>query len=191
MLVLNTPTNLFRRSKLTPNMVAILAAVNANKPQARCWQQWVCLLQEHSGRRRRRRRKRRRIAKERQPGSGTARTRSGRSALANASASRWRLAEQWWRRVCAQDHLCRMNSAQISGQEENVVLRAAVEATDTSTQQTKNFPTCLSQAQQIAATRAGCHWCTPFVLLPCTPVCFGGCSNELAMAQARAVIAGD
>ena len=183
MLVLNTPTNLFRRSKLTPNMAAILATVNANEPQARCWQQWVCLLPEHSGRRRRR------IAKERQPGSGTARTRSGRSALANGSASRWRLAEQWWRRVCAQDHLCRMNSAQISDQEENVVLCAAVEATDTSTQQTLNFPTCPSQAQQIAATRAGCHGCTPFVLFPCTPVCFGGCSSELAMAHARAVIA--
>ena len=90
---------------------------------------------------------------------------------------------------CARKITC-MNSAQI-GQEENVVLRAAVEATDTSTQQTKNFPTCLSQAQQIAATRAGCHGCTPFVLFPCTPVCFGGCSNELAMAQARAVIAWD
>ena len=64
------------------------------------------------------------------------------------SASRWRLAEQR-RRVCAQDHLCRMNSAQISGQEENDLLRAAVEATSTSTQETLNFLTCLSRAQQV------------------------------------------
>ena len=180
MLVLNTSANLFRRSKLTPNMAAILATVNANEPQARCWQQWVCLLPEHSGRRRRR-----------MPRRGSQEAALQEQEAEEAPSQTRARADGSWPSSGGGDHLCRMNSAQISGQEENVVLCAAVEATDTSTQQTLNFPTCPSQAQQIAATRAGCHGCTPFVLFPCTPVCFGGCSSQLAMAHARAVIAWD
>ena len=94
-----------------------------------------------------------------------------------------------WRRVCAQDHSCRMNRAQISGQEENDLLGAAVVATSTYNSKKSQFSYMLvppSRSLPLAQAAMGVHHLSCFHALR-----FGGRPSELVMAHGRAVIAWD